>query len=35
LIAAEPTERAAALPEYLLHKTDIDAAVSAARSTRK
>ena len=27
LLAAEPTERAAALPEYLLHKSDIDAAV--------
>ena len=35
LLAAEPAERAAALPEYLLHKLDIDAAVSAARSTRK
>ena len=35
LLAAEQTERAAALPEYLLHKSDIDAAVTAARSTRK
>ncbi len=35
LLAAEATERAAALPEYLLHTLDIDAAVSAARSTRK
>ena len=34
-VAAEPTERSAALPEYLLHKNDIDAALAAARSTRK
>jgi hypothetical protein len=33
LLAALPTERGAALPEYLLHKNDIDAAVAAARST--
>ncbi|MEO8334141.1 MAG: zinc ribbon domain-containing protein [bacterium] len=35
LLAAESSERAAALPEYLLHKLDIDAAVAAARSTPK
>ena len=35
LVAADPAERAAALPEYLLHKLDIDAAVAAARSTPK
>jgi hypothetical protein len=35
LLAAEPTERSAALPEYLLHKNDIDAALAAARSTEK
>jgi hypothetical protein len=35
LLAAEPTERAAALPEYQLHQPDIDEAVAAARSTRK
>lgn len=33
LLAVESSERAAALPEYLLHKLDIDAAVNAARST--
>jgi hypothetical protein len=33
LLAAEPTERAAGLKEYLLHKNDIDAALTAARST--
>jgi hypothetical protein len=32
LLAAEAKERAAALPEYLLHKQDIDAAVALARS---
>ena len=32
LLAAEPKERAAALPEYLLHKQDIDSAVALARS---
>ncbi len=32
LVAAEAKERAAGLPEYLLHKNDIDAAVAAARS---
>lgn len=35
LLAAEPAERNAGLPEYLLHKNDIDAALSAARSTPK
>jgi hypothetical protein len=35
LIAADSAERAAALPEYLLHKLDIDAAVAAARTTPK
>jgi hypothetical protein len=35
LIAAEPAERSAALPEYLLHRNDIDTAVSAARSAAK
>jgi hypothetical protein len=35
LVAAEPTERNAGLPEYLLHKNDIDAALAAARSTPK
>ncbi len=34
LVAAETGERAAALPEYLLHKTDIDAALVAARSSK-
>lgn len=31
LRAAEPRERASGLPEYLLHKTDIDAALAAAK----
>ena len=35
LLAAEPAERSAGLKEYLLHKNDIDAAIVAARSTRK
>jgi hypothetical protein len=35
LLAAEPKERATGLGEYLLHKTDIDAALVAARSTNK
>lgn len=35
LLASERAERAAALPEYLLHKLDIDAAVAAARSASK
>jgi len=35
LLAAEPAERSAALPEYLLHRNDIDTAVAAARSAAK
>jgi hypothetical protein len=35
LLAGEASERAAALPEYLLHKSDIDAALAAARPGRK
>ena len=35
LIAAEASERAAALPEYLLHKSDIDAALAAAHPATK
>jgi hypothetical protein len=35
LLAAEPKERGVALPEYLLHKNDIDAAIAAARSNKK
>lgn len=35
LLAAEPTERMAGLPEYLLHKSDIDIALAAARSPGK
>jgi hypothetical protein len=35
LVAADSAERKAALPEYLLHKLDIDAAVTSARSTPK
>jgi hypothetical protein len=35
LVSAEPTERSAGLPEYLLHKNDIDAALAAARTTPK
>lgn len=34
LLAAEAQERATGVAEYLLHKADIDAAVSAARSPR-
>jgi hypothetical protein len=34
LLAAEPKERSAALPEYLLHKNDIDAALAAARASK-
>src|SRR5829696_7906044 len=34
-LAAEPTERSAGLPEYLLHKNDIDAALAVARTTSK
>jgi hypothetical protein len=35
LLAVEARERAAALPEYLLHRTDIDAAIALARSSAK
>ena len=35
LLAAEPTERATGLKEYLLHKNDIDAAITSARAARK
>ena len=35
LVAAEPAERSVALPEYLLHKNDIDSAVAAVRSSAK
>ncbi|MEO6528874.1 MAG: zinc ribbon domain-containing protein, partial [Gemmatimonadaceae bacterium] len=35
LIASESKERSTALPEYLLHKNDIDAALAAARPTPK
>jgi Double zinc ribbon len=34
-LAAEPTERSANLPEYLLHKNDIDTALAAARTGSK
>jgi hypothetical protein len=35
LLAAEPAERSAALPEYLLHRNDIDRALAAARAASK
>jgi hypothetical protein len=35
LLAAAPRERPAGLPEYLLHKNDIDAALAAARAPGK
>ena len=35
LLAAEPAERSAALPEYLLHRNDIDTALAVARSAAK
>jgi len=35
LLSAEPAERSAALPEYLLHKNDIEAALAAARQPKK
>ena len=35
LLSAESTERASGLKEYLLHKNDIDAALTAARLTRQ
>ena len=35
LLAAEPAERSAALPEYALHRNDIDRALTAARTAAK
>lgn len=35
LLAAEPKERTAGLPEYLLHKTDIDSAMAVAKSSKR
>ncbi len=35
LLSVEPRERSAGLPEYLLHKNDIDAAMELARSTKR
>ncbi len=35
LVAAEPSERTAGLPEYLLHKNDIDAALAVARADKR
>jgi hypothetical protein len=35
LVAAAPAERATGLPEYLLHKNDIDTALAAVRSSPK
>ena len=35
LVAAEPAERSAALPEYGLHRNDIDRALAAARAASK
>ena len=35
LVAAESKEKTAALPEYLLHKNDIDAALASARAPTK
>ncbi len=35
LLSVEPRERSAGLPEYLLHKNDIDAALALARVNRK
>jgi hypothetical protein len=34
-LVAVPTERSSGLPEYLLHKNDIDVALAAARATPK
>jgi hypothetical protein len=34
LLGAEPGERSAGLPEYLLHKNDIDVALTAARGAK-
>jgi hypothetical protein len=33
LVSVAPRERSAALPEYLLHKNDIDSALAAARAS--
>jgi hypothetical protein len=35
LLSVEPRERSAALPEYLLHKNDIETALAEARTARK
>jgi hypothetical protein len=35
LVAAAPAERSVALPEYLLHKNDIDTALAAVRTSAK
>ncbi len=35
LVAAAPGERAKGLGEYLLHKTDIDSALAAARNSTR
>jgi uncharacterized membrane-anchored protein len=35
LLSVEPRERSAALPEYLLHRNDIDTALASARAPRK
>ena len=35
LVAAVPTERSVGLPEYLLHKNDIDSALAAVRTPAK
>jgi hypothetical protein len=35
LVAAEPAERSAALPEYALHRNDIDRALASARAASK
>jgi hypothetical protein len=34
LVSSEPRERAVALPEYLLHRNDIDVAVAAAKGRK-
>jgi hypothetical protein len=34
LLSVEPRERSVALPEYLLHRNDIDAALAAARARK-
>ena len=35
LLSVEPRERSAGLPEYLLHRNDIEAALATARTARK